>query len=136
MKLTVTLPLPPSANKLTKNLKGGGRATTRDYHAWQEAARFEIRDVWMRAGKPRFLPDRPLGMVLEVGLRTRDRDLGNCLKAVEDIFCKTLGRAGENVDYPDDRWNDKLVLLRDPTVVGVRVTVAHLPEEKEGAGQP
>ena len=124
---TVDLPLPPSVNELTVNLKGGGRAKSAKYKAWLEEARWHVMTAWRAAGKPEW-PEVPLRMKLELGLEGRKRDAGNCLKAVEDLLVA-------NMPIPDDRWNDHITIARNETITGIaRVTIA--PLEQEGLGKP
>jgi Holliday junction resolvase RusA-like endonuclease len=117
--LTVDLPLPPSVNELTVNLKNGGRAKSAKYKAWIEESRWHVMMAWRSAGKPTW-PDAPLAVTLELGLEGRIRDAGNCLKAVEDLLVK-------NLPVPDDRWNDDIRIIRNETIAGrARVTIASL----------
>ena len=118
--LTVELPLPPSVNRLTVNLRNGGRAKSPEYKAWLEEARWHVVTAWRTAGKPEWPEDAPLSVVLELGLTGRIRDAGNCLKAVEDVLVKEL-------PIPDDRWNDDIRIVRNDAIPGVaRVTIALL----------
>ena len=116
----VDLPLPPSINRLTVNLTGGGRAKSREYKAWLDEARWHVLTAWRDAGKPEWPAEAPLSIRLEVGLQGRRRDLGNCLKAVEDLLVAQL-------PIPDDRWNDRILIERREDIAGVaRVTIAPL----------
>lgn len=122
----VDLPIPPSVNELTVNLKGGGRAKSVKYKAWLEEARWHVMTAWRAAGKPVWPKDEPLSIRMELGLEGRTRDAGNCNKAIEDLLVK-------NLPIPDDRWNDRILIERREDIPGIaRVTVA--PLEQEGSG--
>lgn len=122
----VDLPLPPSANRLTVNLKNGGRVNSVEYKAWLEEARWHVLTAWRALGKPEWDREAPMSFRLELGLCNRSRDAGNCLKATEDLLVK-------NLPIPDDRWNDRILIERREDIEGVaRVTIA--PLEQEGSG--
>lgn len=117
--LTIDLPLPPSANRLTVNLKNGGRAKSAEYKAWIEEARWHVMMGWRNAGKPTWA-EGPMSLLLELGIEGRVRDAGNCLKATEDLLVK-------NLPVPDDRWNDDIRIVRNEQIAGrARVTIAAL----------
>ncbi|UAB76989.1 hypothetical protein INR77_09025 [Erythrobacter sp. SCSIO 43205] len=122
----IDLPIPPSVNALTVNLKGGGRAKSALYKGWIEEARWHVMTAWRAAGKPVWPKEAPLSVRLEVGLEGRRRDLGNTLKAIEDLIVA-------NLPIADDRWNDRILIERREDIVGIaRVTIA--PLEQEGSG--
>ena len=102
--IEATLPLPPSANALFHNLKGGGRAKTQAYKAWIEEAGWHLKTAWSRAGKPE-IADQPMRLSIQLGLTKRNRDASNCAKAIEDLLCRCL-------PVPDDRWNDDIHIRR------------------------
>lgn len=115
--LTIDLPLPPSVNRLTVNLRGGGRAKSADYKAWLEEARWHAITAWRAAGKPEW-PEQPMRIDIELGIAGRKRDCSNCIKAIEDLLCKEL-------PVPDDRWNDAGSWRRNENLPGIaRVTIA------------
>lgn len=119
MNFAVTLPLPPSVNALTVNLKNGGRAKSAVYKAWIEEARWHLITAWRAAGKPEWRQG-PMSVHLALGIESRKRDAGNCLKAVEDLLV-------QNLPVPDDRWNDRILIERDESIPGMaRVTIAAL----------
>ena len=125
---TVDLPLPPSVNQLTVNLKGGGRAKSALYKNWIDQARYYLLTAWRAADKPEWPEDTPMQLRLELGLSRRNRDAGNCLKAVEDLLVAFI-------PVPDDRWNDHIIIERREDIEGVaRVTIA--PLEQGGEGKP
>lgn len=118
--LVVTVPLPPSANKLTRNVPGKGRVSTSAYRAWTEEASWHAIAAWRTAGKPAFT--RPLQMTLDLGLADRRRDAGNTLKPIEDMLVKAIE------GLPDDRWNDLILIRRSADVKpgSARVTIASI----------
>lgn len=117
--LTIDLPLPPSANALFANAKGG-RVKTKEYNAWLNEARYAVITTWRAAGKPSCSPNVPMQVFLRLGLMGRIRDASNCLKAVEDILVKEL-------PVPDDRWNDRVLIERDESLDGIaRVTICEM----------
>jgi hypothetical protein len=124
--LTVTVPLPPSANALTRNVKGRGRVNTAGYNLWLEDAGYTVRMAHRAAGCPEFA--KPLKVTLQLGLRDRRRDAGNCLKPIEDMLVKSID------GLPDDRWNDSIGIERDGMIPPgmARVTIISLPSEPPG----
>lgn len=125
-RLCFDLPIPPSVNELTVNLKNGGRAKSAVYKRWIEEARWHVMIAWRNAGKPEWPAETPIALRLEVGLEGRRRDLGNCLKAVEDLLVA-------NLPIPDDRWNDHIVLERREDIPGVaRLTVLWMKQGESG----
>lgn len=115
----ITLPLPPSANNMFVNLKGGGRAKSATYKAWTEDARWHVIMAWRAAGKPEW-KDRPMEIHFRLGLEGRKRDASNCIKALEDILCREL-------PIPDDCWNDFGSWQRDENIPGfARITIGPL----------
>lgn len=117
--ISVTLPLPPSANALFRNLKGRGRVKTEGYKAWIDDAAWHVKRAWQDCGKPE-ISEQPMRLDIELGLTDRRRDATNCVKAIEDLLCACL-------PVPDDRWNDHIVIRRTPEADGMaRVTLAPL----------
>ena len=123
--LCIDLPMPPSVNAMTVNLKNGGRANSALYKRWLEAARYEVMMAWRAAGKPEWPADCPMEIRLEVGLEGRNRDLSNTIKATEDLLVK-------NLPIPDDCWNDRILIERREDIPGfARVTIAALEQGGE-----
>ena len=104
--ISMTLPVPPSANELFFNKRGGGRAKTKAYDAWLEEAGWHVKRAWSGLGKPKWPDAQPMQLTIVVGI-ARNRDVSNCCKAIEDLLVKVL-------PVPDDRWNDCVVLRRGP----------------------
>ena len=124
--LAILVPLPPSANALTRNVKGRGRVNTAGYNLWLEDAGYTVRMAHRAAGRPEFT--KPLKVTLQLGLRDRRRDAGNCLKPIEDMLVKSI------VGLPDDRWNDSISIERDGTIAPgmARITITSLPGAPPG----
>ena len=109
---TIRLPLPPSANNMFVNTNNG-RAKSREYKAWLENARWEILTKWRAAGKP-LCPVVPMALTIRLGIDGRGRDASNCIKAIEDALVREL-------PIPDDRWNDRILVLRDESIAGFAI---------------
>lgn len=106
--LSVVLPVPPSANRLTRSASGRkGRASTGTYKQWREEAKWHAHRAWQEVGCPTFAP--PLSLHIRLGIG-RNRDAGNCNKAIEDLLCASIP------GLPDDRWNDRILIERDRSV--------------------
>lgn len=116
----VTLALPPSANNMFVNLKGGGRAKSAVYKSWCEEARYHVITAWRAAGKPEWPAATPMQIHIRLGIEGRSRDPSNCIKAIEDVLVREL-------PVPDDRWNDFGSWQRDENIPGLaRVTIGSL----------
>lgn len=117
--ITIDMTIPPSANNMFVNLKGGGRAKSAAYKAWTEDARYRVITAWRAAGKPTW-PKAPMQIHFRLGLEGRKRDASNCIKALEDVLVREL-------PVPDDCWNDFGSWQRDENIPGMaRVTIAPL----------
>ena len=80
---TLRLPLPPSVNSLYANVPGKGRVRTKRYLTWLNAAGWAIKQT---KPKPKKIKGNySLWLYCERPDRRR-RDLGNMLKAIEDIL--------------------------------------------------
>jgi crossover junction endodeoxyribonuclease RusA len=110
--IEATLPLPPSANALFANRRGGGRVKTGDYKAWLDEAGWHLKAQWLALGQPAF-DAQPMRLTITAGIG-RHRDLSNTCKAIEDLIVAIL-------PVPDDRWNDHIVLRR-----GTELGLAHI----------
>ena len=77
------LPLPPSVNALYANMPGKGRVRTKRYLTWLNAAGWAIKQT---KPKPKKIKGNySLWLYCERPDR-RCRDLGNTLKAIEDVL--------------------------------------------------
>ena len=88
---TLTIPAPPSVNKLFKNLPGRGRAKTKDYKSWLAEAGWMVREQMVDA-----VPGRVV-VTISVERDNLLADIDNRCKAVLDLLveCKVI---------EDDRW--------------------------------
>jgi hypothetical protein len=115
--LTILIPVPPSANKLTFN-RSGGRVKTPAYTKWGEEAGWHVRDAMSRAGHPAFVA--PLGLSIRLGIG-HNRDVSNCIKPIEDMLCEHIP------GLPDDKWNDTVSASRAELRAGMaEVTIASI----------
>lgn len=81
---TLTIPAPPSVNKLFKTLRGGGRAKTRDYKNWLAECGWLIREQMALEGCDR-VPGRVL-VVITVERTNLLADCDNLTKATLDLL--------------------------------------------------
>lgn len=79
--INISLPIPPSANALFRNVPGKGRVRTERYRTWAAAAGWEIKEQRPGAIAGHYVltltcqrPDK------------RRRDIGNLVKSVEDLL--------------------------------------------------
>jgi crossover junction endodeoxyribonuclease RusA len=78
--IELSIPHPPSVNSLYRNVPGRGRAKTERYKTWLTAAGWEIRR--QRPGRI----EGPYSLTIIVKRKNKRADLGNLVKAVEDIL--------------------------------------------------
>lgn len=78
---TFLLPLPPSVNQLTLNVRGRGRIKTPAYRSW-------ITEAGLRLNlqRPKFMPGYVRMSVRAIRPDRRRRDLGNLEKAISDLL--------------------------------------------------
>jgi crossover junction endodeoxyribonuclease RusA len=77
----IKLPIPPSTNMLYRNVPGRGRAKTKRYMEWINAAGWD-----MNAQRP---PKHDGKITLDITVQKKDkrkRDISNFVKAVEDLL--------------------------------------------------
>jgi crossover junction endodeoxyribonuclease RusA len=79
--ICLTIPYPPSANRLWRNVPGKGTLKSALYRAWQTAAAVSIR----QQTREKIAGPYCLSLEAERPDRRR-RDLGNLLKATEDCL--------------------------------------------------
>lgn len=78
---TITLPVPPSANNLFRNVRKG-RVVTERYQSWLNAAGWELQSQ-------RIAPiDGPVHLAIAINEKKTRCDLGNCEKATVDLLVK------------------------------------------------
>lgn len=110
--MTFDLPMPPSVNNLFSTFKGR-RIITRDYKAWKLAAAEALGPQYAAYGAPSV--HRPVHVSIKLGMGYRG-DIANREKAITDLLVA-------NIDMPDDRYIERLVIERDQSIEGARVTV-------------
>ena len=112
MSFSVTLPLPPSANKLFANVPGKGRVKTKAYKTWQRNA---ILSIFAQVRADRRIGGAVgLSICVPSGMRG---DLDNRIKATIDALV-----ASNRID--DDKHVQSIIILRggaDAGTVLVRV---------------
>lgn len=77
---TLTIPAPPSVNKLFKNLPGRGRAKTKDYRDWVMEAAVELR------GQGAKRVSGPVVIMISVQRDHAAADIDNRVKALMDFL--------------------------------------------------
>lgn len=83
---TLTIPAPPSVNKLFKTLPGGRRAKTREYKQWLAEVAWQIREQLAQPGCDR-VPGRVI-VIVAVERVNLLADCDNYLKGVLDALVK------------------------------------------------
>jgi hypothetical protein len=114
--------MPPSTNNLfaTVIIKGKERRIiSREYKAWREAEKANVRRQWVGQGSPRFQPH--MALTIHLGLNYRG-DISNRVKAIEDLIGEAID------DFPNDRWIDKIDVERVPGMEGARCIVMQLAQ--------
>ena len=111
MSASVTLPAPPSPNKLWVPVVHNYRASlakSKAYKAWIQSA---IPHVWKQ--RPEKIPNRtPFGVQIECVL-SRRRDVDGVVKAVLDLLGPKDKVKPQGMGIiPDDRWADEVRLRR------------------------
>lgn len=110
----IDLPLPPSVNQLYRNAPGRGRVKTDRYKTWINAAGWELKSQ-----RPRRLSGSYALTMLCERKDKRRRDLGNLIKAVEDLLVT-------HHVVEDDSRCEKIALEWSPVIKGCRVFVEPL----------
>lgn len=110
--MTFDLPMPPSTNGLFSTFKGR-RIITRAYKAWKLAAAEALGPQYAAYGAPSV--HRPVHLKIVLGMGYRG-DIANREKAITDLLVA-------NIDMPDDRYIERLVIERDQSIEGARVTI-------------
>lgn len=106
MSFSVTLPLPPSANKLFANVPGKGRVKTKAYKLWRKNA---VLSIFAQVRADRRIGG-PVGLTLCVPRGMRG-DLDNRLKAAIDALV-----ASNRID--DDEHVQSILIIRGGAAVG------------------
>ena len=121
--VSVSLPVPPSANACWRNGRGGkGRFRTDVYKAWAMEAAMIARAAWRDQGSP--VIERGYQVIVRAGIDHK-RDLDNLAKPIIDVL-------GPAMDLPNDRWCDRVELSREGSKGRVFVTVIGCAPERVG----
>ena len=109
--------MPPSSNNMfaTVIIKGKPRRiTSRAYKAWRKLEAPNLQSQWERCGSPKFA--RHLSLKIHLGLNYQS-DVANREKAITDLLVSTIP------DFPDDRYFDRVCMIRVPGIEGARVQI-------------
>lgn len=105
-ELSVLLPVPPSTNMMfvnSSNATGRGRYPSVRYKAWRTTAARILTAKWQDEGRPQFHP--PMQLEIRIGINHQG-DITNRIKAIEDLFVKTIP------GFPDDRHFEDVRITR------------------------
>ena len=117
MSITVTLPYPPSTNKIWRSVQGRN-IKSREYRDWEEEAGYVLV-----AQRPETITG-PFHLDLTFGRPDkRRRDLGNLEKPVSDLLQKYL--------VIEDDCMAECITLRWGDVDGVRAVITSVGEHNE-----
>lgn len=114
--MTFDLPMPPTSNSMfaTVMVKGKPRRiTTREYKAWRAEAGEALGRQYAALGSPSV--HRPVALTIRLNINYQS-DIANREKAITDLLVA-------NIDMPDDRYIERVVIERDRTVEGAVVTL-------------
>jgi crossover junction endodeoxyribonuclease RusA len=115
--LTFELPMPPSVNKMYRNVPGKGRAKTKDAKVWAHEAGWILVTQRNRTGRHKCLTGAIEVEVSAYRPASRRRDLDNILKAILDLLTSTQTIADDSqVVAINARWVSEGV----PCLVTVR----------------
>lgn len=130
LDLKTTLPVPPSANNLYVNGRGGRRFKSKGYKAWLRECAVYLRHLDYRRhfDKPGGKKDKTkCVIILDVPINYK-RDLDNVIKPTQDALRRSAV-------IPDDRYVDEVHAYRARPPYddgGDRMTVCVLKEVSDG----
>lgn len=110
--MTFDLPMPPSVNNMYATFNGR-RIPSREFKAWKVSAAAALARQYAAYGAPSV--HRPVALTIRLGLNYRG-DISNRIKAVEDLLT-------DNIDMPNDRYIERVLVERDQSIEGAVVTV-------------
>ena len=95
MKYEISIPIPPSTNKLYRNVSRKGRVKTTQYKSWLSEA------LWLlKSGLPTLTPPVKLGVTIYGGKGfSVDSDISNRMKAAEDALVAAGRLENDNVKF-------------------------------------
>jgi Holliday junction resolvase RusA-like endonuclease len=122
MTITISLPTPPSVNRIWRVGTGGRVYIDPKYNAWKRTAGWELA-----AQRPGKLPHgQQVAVTIRLGPMKRTKDADNCAKAVLDLL------EAHGV-IRNDRDVARLVIERDDTIATGRVLAETRLIEKDQA---
>jgi len=108
------LPMPPSVNAMfATDWRTKRRFRTKAYSTWHKVASDTLGSQYAAYGAPAV--HRPVAISIRLGLNYQS-DIANREKALTDLLVSTI-------DMPDDRYIDRIVIERDPTIEGAIVAI-------------
>lgn len=112
--MTFDLPMPPSANNLfATDFRTKRRFVSKAYAAWKIAAAEKLGAQYAAYGAPPV--HRPVAVHIRLGINYRS-DIAGREKALVDLLVA-------HVDMPDDRYIERMLIERDPSITGAVVTI-------------
>jgi Holliday junction resolvase RusA-like endonuclease len=112
--MTFDLPLPPSVNAcFATDFKTKRRFASKAYTTWKKAAAQALASQYAAYGAPAL--HKPLALTIRLGLNYQS-DIANREKPLTDLLVA-------NLDMADDRYIERIVIERDQSVEGARVTI-------------
>lgn len=112
--MTFDLPIPPTSNNLfVTDKRTMKRFPSPAYKTWKKAAGDALGRQYAAMGAPSVL--RPVALTIRLNINYQS-DIANREKAITDLLVA-------NIDMPDDRYIERVVIERDRTVEGAVVTL-------------
>jgi hypothetical protein len=112
--VTFDLPMPPSLNGMfATDFKTKRRFASKAYTAWKREAGDALGAQYAAYGSPSV--HKPVRLHIKLGINYQS-DIANREKAITDLLVA-------NIDMPDDRYIDFLMIERDQSVTGAVVTI-------------
>lgn len=112
--MTFDLPMPPSVNAcFSTNWKTRRRFQSKAYEQWKAVAGAVLMEQYALYGAPAV--HKPIALNIRLGLNYQS-DIANREKPLTDLLVAQL-------DMADDRYIERIVIERDQTVEGARVTI-------------
>ena len=112
--MTFDLPMPPPVNNLfATDFRTKRRFKSKAYATWQKVAGETLAAQYAAYGG--LSVHRPVALTIRLGLNYQS-DIANREKAITDLLVA-------NLDMPDDRYIERIVIERDQSIQGAIVTI-------------